>query len=133
MKPVIRKLFALLFLLVLISGNAIGQNHRWFHTRAKVIELEPVFTTVDTSWSKARCQRPVQRIASSMAEDIRQQEQKQMRRFACEAMAIPRHQITGYWVTYEYQGHQGRKYMSEKPGSWIPVTVNLQPLQASRY
>jgi len=133
MKPMMRKLFVLLFPLVLISGNAIGKNHRWFHTRAKVIELEPVFTTINTSGAKKRCQRPVRRIASSMAEDIRQQERKQMRLLACEAMAIPRHQITGYWVTYEYQGHQGRKYMSEKPGGWIPVTVNLQPLQASRY
>lgn len=133
MKPMMYKLSVLLILLALNPGDAVAQNDRWFHTQAQVIDIQPVFETIDASSSKAHCQRPVRAIAGSMSEDIRLQERKQMRRFACETSAKrSRRKITGYWVTYEYQGHEGRRYMWEKPGSWIPVTVNLQPLQVGR-
>lgn len=120
-----------LILLLLTPTIVSGENERRFNTRARVVDLEPVITTSKPALSRPHCQRPVLVIAGSIAQDIRSQEHKQAQQLACEARARPRHKVTGYWVTYEYQGHQRRKYMDKKPGNWIQVTVSLEPLQAN--
>ena len=121
-----------LVLLLLGVTAAMGQNDRSFDARARVIDLEPVTRPVYATAAKARCQRSAQPIAGSMVLDIRQQERNLARQQACEVSTRSSRRIIGYWVTYDYQGHRGRKYMSDKPGDWIPVTINLEPLHASR-
>ena len=122
----------ILVLLLLGGGAAMGQNDRSFHARARVINLEPVTRPDYATAVKAGCQRSALPIAGSMALDIRQQERNLARQRACEVSTKPRHKVVGYWLTYDYQGHQGRKYVSDKPGDWIPVTISLEPLHASR-
>ena len=125
-------LIKVLVLLLLGVAAAMGQNDRSFHARARVIDLEQVTRPDYATAAKARCQRSAQPIAGSMVLDIRQQERNLARQRACEVSTRPRHQIVGYWVTYDYQGHRGRKYTSNKPGDWIPVTISLEPLHTSR-
>lgn len=125
-----KNLMKMLVLLLLCVGAAMGQNDRSFHARARVIDLEPVTRPDYATAPRAQCQQPTLAIAGSMTLDIRQQERKLARRRACEVSTRPR--VIGYWVTYDYRGHQGRKYMSDKPDDWIPVTVSLEPLHASR-
>ncbi len=121
-----------MLILLLSTGVSSGQNDRWFQTQARVTSLEPVIKTDYVSVSNAHCRQPVLAIARTVAQDIGQQERKQARQLACEADTRPSQKVVGYWVSYEYHGHEGRKYMSQKPADWIPVTVRLEPLRASR-
>jgi hypothetical protein len=127
-----KNLVYMVILCLLGTGTAMGQNNRWFHARARVINLEPVIKPDYATVPKAHCRQAVLTIASSMTQDIRRQEHKLERQLACEARTRTSHRVVGYWVTYDYNGHEGRKYMSDKPGSWISVTVSLEPLQASQ-
>lgn len=125
-------LVSILILLLLGLEVAVGQNDRWFRTRARVVNLEPVIKPDYAASSGDQCQQPDLSVASSMAQDIRQQEQKLTRQLDCETRTQANHRVVGYWVTYDYNGHEGRKYMSEKPGSWIPVMVSLEPQRTAR-
>ena len=127
-----KNLMKILILFLLGAGAAMGQNDRSFHARARVIDLEPVTRPDYATAPKVQCRQPTQPIAGSMTLDIRQQERKLARQRACEVSTRPSQRVIGYWVTYDYKGYQGRKYMSDKPGDWIPVTVSLEPLHASR-
>lgn len=128
MKPLVK----ILILLLLGTCAAMGQNERSFHARARVIDLEPVTRPEYAAAPETRCQQPVLGVAGSMVLDIRRQERKLARQRACEVSTRPSRRVVGYWVTYDYRGHQGRKYMPDKPGDWIPVSVRLEPLHASR-
>jgi len=113
------------------AGIALAQNDQRFHTSAKVTHLQPVVEQHRASKPKSLCRQPVLSIATSLAQDIRQQERRQASQSACESSMVTERRITGYWVPYEYQGHAGRKFLTEKPGAWIPVRVRIKPMVGS--
>ena len=126
-----KHLMSVILLCLLNSGIALAQNNQRFHTSAKVTHLEPVVEQHSATKPKSLCRQPVLNIATSMAQDIRQQERRQSKQSVCESSMVTERQITGYWVTYEYQGHTGRKFLIEKPGAWIPVSVRIKPMVGS--
>ena len=123
---------SILILLLLIPAVSQAKDNRWFRSQARVTRLEPVVGPGREVLRSTNCRQPVLAIASSMVGDIRQQEEKLKRQRACRAKTRSSHRIVGYWVTYEYNGYEGRKYMPEKPGSWIPVKVSLEPMHTAR-
>lgn len=55
--------------------------------------------------------------------DNRSSNQGQVVQAACQGSTVT--QVTGYLVTFEYQGRQGQKRVQYEPGSSISVTVSI--------
>lgn len=122
------KLLGVIILCILNTGIALAQNDQRFYTNARVTRLEPVTERYRSSKPKSQCQQPALSIAGNIAQDIRQQERRQAKQTSCESTIITDQRTTGYWVTYEYQGRTGRKFLLQKPGKWIRVSVSVKPM-----
>lgn len=54
------------------------------------------------------------------------QAQREVR--SCRTVYEQQQQLTGYLVTYDYQGHRYSTVMREQPGATLPVRVSVTPL-----
>jgi uncharacterized protein YcfJ len=108
-----------------------------FQTFAPVIGVEPVYETRYEPVQRDVCMEPdatlrsFEEIAPSIGEDIRRQARlwQQQRRCRTVTEQRPREHVTGYRVTYRYNGETETTLLSYDPGRLMRVHVSLSPVR----
>ena len=116
-------------------GSTAGSEQ--FQTFAPVVGVEPVYETRYEPVLREVCTEPdvtareFDELAPSIGEDIRRQtrlwQQQQRCRTVTEQRA--REHVTGYRVTYRYNGETETTLLSYDPGKQMRVSVSLSPVR----
>jgi uncharacterized protein YcfJ len=125
-------------MLALLAGALCGTaGADQFQTFAQVIGVEPVYETRYEPVQREVCSEPgaslrsFEEIAPSIGEDIRRQARlwQQQRRCRTVTEQRPREHVTGYRVTYRYNGETETTLLSYDPGRQMRVNVSLSPVR----
>jgi uncharacterized protein YcfJ len=125
-------------MIALLAGSLCGTaGADQFQTFAPVISVEPVYETRYEPVRREVCTEPdaslrsFEEIAPSIGEDIRRQVRlwQQQRRCRTVTEQRPREHVTGYRVTYRYNGETETTLLSYDPGRQMRVNVSLSPLR----
>lgn len=124
-----------LLLLAWSPGGTAGAEQ--FQAFAPVIGVEPVYETRYEPVTREVCTDPdaslrrFDEIAPSIGEDIRRQARlwQQQRRCRIVTEQRPREHVTGYRVTYRYNGETETTLLSYDPGRQMRVNVSLSPVR----
>lgn len=116
--------------LLLVSAMAGASDYRTFRDYAPVVHVEPI-VEYSPAIARVECdnrqdERPVE---TSIGRDVRQQELMWRRYRNCRRLQAEQREerISGYRVTYEYNGHQSTTQLSYNPGNRLPVNISLTP------
>jgi uncharacterized protein YcfJ len=128
-------LYVLLFTAITAPCVPAGE-YRTFRDYAPVVKVEPVVATGYRRETRRVCPQPDRAVHTSAAvaptigDDIRRQMRSWEREHACRLVGEERpfERITGYRVTYSYQGRTSTTLMSRDPGKRVPVDISLSPL-----
>ena len=123
-----------LFLAWSLGGLASAEQYQ---ALAPVLDVAPVYETRYEPVSREICTQPdatvreFGEIAPTIGEDVRRQtrlwQQQQRCRTVTEQRA--REHVTGYRVTYRYNGETETTLLSYDPGKQMRVSVSLSPVR----
>jgi hypothetical protein len=125
-------------MLALLAGALCGvAGADQFQTFAPVIGVEPVYATRYEPVQREVCTEPdaslrsFEEIAPGIGEDIRRQARLWQQQRHCRTVTEqrPREHVTGYRVTYRYNGETETTLLSYDPGRQMRVNVSLSPVR----
>lgn len=123
-----KKQFTTAILIYFLSAACIAEQQQ-YRDYAQVIEVVPVTHFQHGGYQPCQILK-LPAIAQSIADDIRQQQKTWQQNRDCEAYLARHYEsfIAGYQVTYRYQGYTGTKFVTDKPGNYLPISVGLTPV-----
>lgn len=127
---------ATVFVATLVTASAESRDYRSFRDYATVLNVEPVIETSYEPATRTVCDErteiavEVVPLASTIGEDIRRQMRFSGEQNVCRTVTERRkHQrVSGYRVTYRYDGRTSTVRYPYDPGERIAVDVGLSPL-----
>jgi uncharacterized protein YcfJ len=131
-----RQTTCLILALLAVSLCAMASAEQ-FQTFAPVIGVDPVYETRYEPVQREVCTEPdaslrsFEEIAPSIGEDIRRQARLWQQQRHCRTVTEqrPREHVTGYRVTYRYNGETETTLLSYDPGRQMRVNVSLSPVR----
>ena len=120
---------------LLLSLTVIRTEAGEYRDYAEVVAADPIVETVYEPVTRTLCNRPdseaqaVERLASTIGEDIRRQRQYWDSEPECHRVTSRklRKKTVGYEVTYRYRGQLNTRRLAYDPGPRLPVDVSIHP------
>ena len=121
-----------LLVIPLLLVGTVAAETVVYTDNAGVVAVEPVLETRLEPVRERYCEPPpLLPPAASLGADIRRQQRLLDAAPDCGWVERrePVRRITGYRVTYRYQGRDYTRIMDRPPGEYVPVRVALDPLR----
>lgn len=114
-----------------VIGNQLGRNARTDRGRAGATVLGAVVGTVlanEHAGNRERRDQPesLPQLQTAHQYQYQYQEIQPVQRCETRHQQVKKRVLTGWQVTYRYQGRQFTTFMDHKPGKTIPLTVTIQ-------